>query len=75
MAQTIRLHGGPRHGIMVALEDDQNHFHVMEEVFDPMTFLEDPDTEEDAVIEVRTGMYSRVGKSGDFEWDGWRNHG
>jgi hypothetical protein len=58
------------HGQTVALKDDVDFFRVVK-----------PDEEDttkkwsDATlpepVSTRTGMYSRVGRSQEFEWDGW----
>lgn len=60
--QEVKLHGGPRHGDVVALPMGR---HVVE-IAAPI-IAED----EERVVAERRGQYSRVGDSQDFEWDGW----
>lgn len=76
MTHAVRLHGGPWHGRTVAVQDDRDHFHIIEPVMLPTEFEEpDDDTPVDSQVKVREGMYSQVRASpGDFEWDGWRSH-
>lgn len=79
MAKTIRLHGGPWHGQLVALEDGRDHMHIREAVQDAIDRAINTAAPEDgeifARVPVREGTYSRVfGSPNDFEWDGWVTH-
>lgn len=76
MAHQVRLHGGPWHGRLVAVQDGRDHFHIIEPVQGVQSFLEEDDeTPPTLEVRVREGMYSRVLHSpDDFEWDGWRSH-
>lgn len=70
MAQTVRLHGGPAHGQTRAVQDDRDHFHIIEP--NPLYEL---GVNDDTVLPTREGMYSRIHNSKtEFEWDGWRSH-
>ena len=69
MSQIVRLHGGPGHQKHLTIADGLNHFHV---VGDPAPIADVTDDEAAPVaLEFRKGTYSRVGKTTDFEWDGW----
>jgi hypothetical protein len=73
MAQTIRLHGGPWHGQLTAVEDGRDHFHIIEALPDFNRYADSIPT--DGTVPTREGMYSRIHDSKtEFEWDGWRSH-
>lgn len=77
MAQTIRLHGGPWHGRVTAVEDGRDHFHIIEPVADAIERAIKAEAPEEGVqvVPTREGMYSRAHNSKtDYEWDGWRSH-
>lgn len=66
------------HGETTALDGGGNHFHI--KGLDPAAMDELIHEAENAppeveimvgMVPVREGTYSRVGKSQDFEWDGW----
>lgn len=62
------------HGQVVAVQDDRDHFHIIEPVpFNPR--ITEAESQEPSVMPVREGMYSHVsGWPDHFEWDGWRSH-
>ena len=68
MTQRITLHGGPAHGETVALEKDVN---VLEVHGVCMNQTDTGEFKRNEEIPVKTGQYSRVGSTSDFEWDGW----
>lgn len=73
MAEVITVHGGPWHGRITSIPDGRDHFHILQPTGEPRDMVDDPE----ATIEtlpIKEGMYSRVGSTHDFEWDGWRSH-
>jgi len=69
MKQVVTLHGGPWHGRTSTLEDSRsNHFHIQS------VSTKQLDESGAESLQARNGMYSRVGKTEDFEWDGWVDH-
>lgn len=67
----IRLHGGPCHGILVVIPEDQNHVHIFGMLSKGKQTEEDSDSPVES-IPVREGTYSQVhNETTDFEWDGW----
>ena len=71
MTQEVELHGGPWHGRKVSLEDGKNHFHIVGTVPSEPPHIEEGQGAN--MTQKREGMYSRVGKTSAFEWDGWRS--
>lgn len=76
----VHLNGGPWHDRMVSVEDNHDHFHIVEPNPSYLAALRlgeaPPDGEE---LANREGMYSQVGRlstplKGEFEWDGWVSH-
>lgn len=77
MAREVRLHGGPWHGRVVAIEEGRDHIHIREAVQEAIdrVLKEAPEDAGFAQVPIREGMYSRVfGMPNEFEWDGWRTH-
>ena len=70
MTQEVKLHGGPMHGQLVALADGIHHFHIAAPLGDPFRDFQEG-TEKVEEVATQRGSYSRVGKTQDFEWDGW----
>ena len=75
MARVVRLHGGPWHGRIVQVQDDRDHFHIIEPVAVVRDLTEIDENTQPERVETREGMYSIVkGSPTDYEWDGWRSH-
>jgi hypothetical protein len=74
MSQTIDLHGGPWHGRTVELPDGQDHFHIVGPMDLPVDYTAESADMEIGQVHTREGMYSRVCRSRNFEWDGWLSH-
>jgi len=70
-SNTVRLYGGPMDGEVITLPIDQDHFHVVEPA-EILRLITDIDSARP--VDTRECMYSRVRKTKDFEWDGWRGH-
>lgn len=69
--QEIKLHGGPLGGQTVAIQEGLHFFRIVGEP-KPREHIAGETLAELAMrIETRSGGYSRVGSSSDFEWDGW----
>lgn len=78
MNEIIQLHGGPNHGERRSIQQNRDHFHILGVIPGNVDHILKPaeDGEDLSLREIpkREGMYSRVGRSSDFEWDGWRSH-
>lgn len=69
--EQVTLHGGPQHGGTLTLPEGRTHFHVLGvDHSEPIPV----DTQGVMEVPLRQGMYSRVGRTNDFEWDGWVGH-
>lgn len=71
MSEGVRLHGGPFHGNNISIEEGKNFLLVAKPMLPQLLESEDADKLEEPIA-LRKGSYSRVGKTHDFEWDGWQ---
>lgn len=70
MMRTVKLWGGPMHGLLRAIEEDADHFHIVETAANPLI-----NAVLDIPMQTREGTYVMVSYSrGDFEWNGWQVH-
>lgn len=80
MVQRVHLNGGPWHGRDTIVQDDRDHFHIIEPVEDVIArelgkAHDAPDDTGFHVARTREGTYSQVqGVPGEYEWDGWVSH-
>lgn len=71
--QKVTFHGGPLHGQTRIIQHGVNAVQVagIPNPFVVPNVEEDPETPlSDQITKLAT--YSRVGRSQDFEWEGWR---
>lgn len=74
MTKTVHLNGGPWHDRVIALQEGVNYFKVLT-LDTPTGTIPAVDPGETPPVEsvpTREGMYSRVGHTLEFEWDGLR---
>lgn len=70
-AKRVLLHGGPYHGKVVDVPEQNDHFHIMGMIPKGTAFGVE------GHVETREGTYSQVSgpnNRNDFEWDGWVSH-
>lgn len=68
MTETVKLHGGPKHGVAFAIQEGQ-HTLLVE------VLIRETVNDSETLLLTRTGAYTRVWKNNratkDFEWSGY----